>query len=361
MHEEFKSGLLYDAFAHEFDEGPKTSAITEEDEQTAAAAQGTSDKTSGASPQVKDATPNTKPNKKGKQGQPGAPSLIATVEPDNQRGNKTRGQIAAYAGVAMSMAFRKHFFSMLILGEYARIIRWDRRGAIVTRRFSYTKRPELVFEFYLRFAQLSPSQRGFDVSVVPLNAALPAHVGKAFDSYYQESWYQGAKYGHKDNSPRIPAANLPFFHIHIEDRTFRRAETFFMPAPAYRHSHMQPFNRASRRSLVYPDAPGEQKMCFLKDSWQEVSKRTSPEADIYRKLQANNVPNIAALRLGDDVVVLKTETEKKFNLLSHSGRYRKFGAMVCHRIVLDTVARDLSTFTWCKVLLSCLADAVDGA
>ena len=30
-------------------------------------------------------------------------------------------------------------------------------------------------------------------------------------------------------------------------------------------------------------------------------------------------------------------------------------------IVLDTVARDLSTFSWCKVLLSCIADAVEGA
>ena len=34
--------------------------------------------------------------------------------------------------------------------------------------------------------------------------------------------------------------------------------------------------------------------------------------------------------------------------------------MVCHRIILDTVARDLSTFTWCKVLLSCIADVVEG-
>ncbi|KAF8811745.1 hypothetical protein BYT27DRAFT_7275921 [Phlegmacium glaucopus] len=35
--------------------------------------------------------------------------------------------------------------------------------------------------------------------------------------------------------------------------------------------------------------------------------------------------------------------------------------MVCHRLILNTVARDLSTFTWCKVLLSCIADAVEGA
>jgi hypothetical protein len=36
------------------------------------------------------------------------------------------------------------------------------------------------------------------------------------------------------------------------------------------------------------------------------------------------------------------------------------GKMVCHCIILDTVACDLSTFTWCKVLLSCIAGVVEG-
>ena len=58
----------------------------------------------------------------------------------------TRGQIAAYAGIGLSMSFRKHFFPRLILGRYARSICWDRRGAIVTRRFDYnTKNPSHMF------------------------------------------------------------------------------------------------------------------------------------------------------------------------------------------------------------------------
>lgn len=56
----------------------------------------------------------------------------ADIQADTELGNHTRGQIAAYASVALSMVFRKHFFSMLILGRYARFIRWDRRGAVVT-------------------------------------------------------------------------------------------------------------------------------------------------------------------------------------------------------------------------------------
>ena len=34
--------------------------------------------------------------------------------------------------------------------------------------------------------------------------------------------------------------------------------------------------------------------------------------------------------------------------------------MIGHRIILYTVARNLSTFAWYKVLLSCIANAVEG-
>ncbi|KAF8811747.1 hypothetical protein BYT27DRAFT_7012759, partial [Phlegmacium glaucopus] len=87
------------------------------------------------------------------------------VETDTESGIHTRGQITAYAGVSLSMSFRNHFFSMLVLGPCARFIRWDRRGAVVTRRFGYTKHPFHIFNFYLRYGQLTFLQRGFDPTV----------------------------------------------------------------------------------------------------------------------------------------------------------------------------------------------------
>ncbi|KAG7442422.1 uncharacterized protein BT62DRAFT_905964, partial [Guyanagaster necrorhizus] len=77
-------------------------------------------------------------------------------------------QIASYAGAIMMLQYRSHLFTILICGRFARFIRWDRTGAIVSRRFDYTKRPDLVFDFYKRFSQLSPSQRGNDTNVSPI-------------------------------------------------------------------------------------------------------------------------------------------------------------------------------------------------
>ncbi|KAF8806871.1 hypothetical protein BYT27DRAFT_7140338 [Phlegmacium glaucopus] len=77
-------------------------------------------------------------------------------------GIHTRSQITAYAGIGPSISFRNHFFSMLTLGPYARFIRWDRRGAVVACQFDYTKHPFHIFNFYLRYGQLTLLQRGFD-------------------------------------------------------------------------------------------------------------------------------------------------------------------------------------------------------
>ncbi|KAF8800025.1 hypothetical protein BYT27DRAFT_7119028 [Phlegmacium glaucopus] len=64
--------------------------------------------------------------------------------------------------------------------------------------------------------------------------------------------------------------------------------------------------------------------------------------------------------MGGDVPGLETETQNC--VTESSSKPRRFkGKTVCHRITLDTVAQDLSTFTRCKVLLSCIADAVEAA
>ncbi|KAF8805949.1 hypothetical protein BYT27DRAFT_7103389, partial [Phlegmacium glaucopus] len=66
------------------------------------------------------------------------------------------------------------------------------------------------------------------------------------------------------------------------------------------------------------------------------------------------------MRFGGDVPGLEAETQEWIEELSSKSKYLKC-KMVCHHLILNTVARDLSTFTWCKVLLSCIADAVEGA
>ena len=285
------------------------------------------------------------------------PSASSSVEADTESGIHTRGQIAAYAGLTLSMTFRKHIFSILILGRYARLIRWDRRGAVVTHRFDYTKHPMLVFNFYLRYGQLTLFQRGFDPMVELHKGDLPDSVRIAFERYHKSTWYGGAKFKRGE----APLSFEGFLRIEVKDDEQKRTGTFFIPPPRYQRASLFPFCRATRRSLACPYEKNVKKttMCFLKDSWHEESPRTHREAVIYRTLKKEGVKYVASMRLGGDVDGMETQTQDWVKELSPKSRHLQ-GKMVCHRIVLDTVARDFSTFAWCKVLLSCIADAIEG-
>lgn len=171
------------------------------------------------------------------------------VETDSKLGCHTRGRIGAYAGPALSMAFRNHFFSMLILGRYARFIHWDRCGAAVTRRFDYTKHRDLIFGFYLRYGQLTPRQRGFDPTVKPYRKNIPKAVREVFGRYSKYAWYGGAKFKRGDPSP-FPGR---FFYIKVTDAVQGCTQAFFIPAPIYSRARLFPFCQGSRRSLACPN------------------------------------------------------------------------------------------------------------
>ncbi|KAF8804184.1 hypothetical protein BYT27DRAFT_7259621 [Phlegmacium glaucopus] len=285
-----------------------------------------------------------------------ASSAASSVETDTEAGIHTRGQIAVHAGIGLTISFRKHLFSILILGRYARFIHWDRRGAIVTCRFDYTKYPLHIFNFYLRYGQLTPLQRGFDPTVELYKERLPKSVGDAIDR--DPAWYGGGAMLKCGDAARSFEG---FFRVEGTDDETGAQESFFIPPPKFRRACLDPFYPATRRYPYQEIAKNVKKptMSFLKDSWQEDSEHTDREAAIYR-IPKKHVKNVAFMRLGSDVRGLETETQTWVIALCSKLKRLK-DKMICHRIVLDTVARDLSTFTWCKVLLSCIADAVEAA
>ena len=172
----------------------------------------------------------------------------ADIQADTELGNHTRGQIAAYASVALSIVFRKHFFSMLILGRYARFIRWDRRGAVVTHWFDYTKHPLYIFNFYLRYGQLGLFQRGFDPAVQLCKKPPPKALRDAFERYHHSTWYGGAKFKRDDSFLSFEG----FFRVQVTDDETKVQEMFYIPPPKYTRACLHPFWRSTRRCLACP-------------------------------------------------------------------------------------------------------------
>ncbi|KAI0366930.1 hypothetical protein BV20DRAFT_618224 [Pilatotrama ljubarskyi] len=75
------------------------------------------------------------------------------------------GQSIAYAVAICQRQHRLFCFSVIIAGHMARLIRWDRAGAIVTESFDVLAEPALLCELFWRFAHVSDSGRGYDFTV----------------------------------------------------------------------------------------------------------------------------------------------------------------------------------------------------
>ncbi len=66
----------------------------------------------------------------------------------------TLGQISSYAAAQLSAQFRTHIFSVLIVRDTARLLRWDRTGTIVTEAIEYNKCSFLA-DFFSRYSMES--------------------------------------------------------------------------------------------------------------------------------------------------------------------------------------------------------------
>jgi Fungal protein kinase len=74
------------------------------------------------------------------------------------------GQITIYATAILGVQYRTHVFSVIMVENYARLIRWDRSGTVVTEPIYYNKSPHLL-DFLIHYGTADPQVRGHDSTV----------------------------------------------------------------------------------------------------------------------------------------------------------------------------------------------------
>ncbi|KAF9463864.1 hypothetical protein BDZ94DRAFT_1191989 [Collybia nuda] len=277
-----------------------------------------------------------------------------------------RGQIAGYAGITLYLSFRTHLFTVFVSGQYCRFIRWDRRGAVVTRRIDYTKEPKVLFAFYHRFAQLTRTERGLDPTVTNIdqNSEEASSAKRCFSRYSEDMRHCDGKVGVE------PESGVELNPVLLKMTVvFEGVERFFIiPSPRFYLSCLSPFSRSTRRSLAYdPTAKGKDlpELLFMKDYWREDSNHTAPEATIYKLLEQKGVKeHIAEMDVGGDIPGLKTRWQENtfgdFSLFPNS-KTSNYSALQGHRIFLKTIAMDLTTFLKARWLVTCIADGMEAA
>lgn len=269
---------------------------------------------------------------------PDQPSSVSSplMNPAPQ-GVLTAGQITTYAALQLDSQYRTHVFSILIVGDYARLIRWDRSGAIVTAPIYYQRDPELM-DFFTRFDQAEKPARGHDSSV---RKATPAEAKKAM--YANTSF----------NSPELLVVTVP-----SKDCESKCSDYVIKPPIARPYT---PPGRATRTSIAYDIQ--RDVIVFFKDSWRIACDEVVREGEVYTILNAANVPNIpycsASGDVGDDL----------YHLTSTS-RFANASWVKCtpeltphrhHRLILDHIGKRLETFRCSKDMVSAIRAALTGA
>ncbi|KAA1467222.1 hypothetical protein DENSPDRAFT_900394 [Dentipellis sp. KUC8613] len=233
-----------------------------------------------------------------------------------------RGQLISYASAQMSTQFRCFCFSVCLVNKTdARLIRWDRSGAVVSERFDFTQAMSPLAEFLWRFNHLDDAQRGRDLSVT---------------SASEEETALARKHSMEGDIHKILVTNDADKVDHY----------FLVSAPSvYR---LVVTGRASFGYIAL-DMQNEKKV-WLKDSWRITLDDIEKEFEIYKLLEKKEVRNIAPLVCGGDVAGQMTVTQKyadaewrtgEVDLLPHHH----------YRLVLGTIGRPLKDFKSTKEMV----------
>ena len=184
------------------------------------------------------------------------------------------GQIISYATLLLGSQYRTHTFSVLIVKDHARLIRWDCSSAIVMEPIKYNKDSSL-FDFLVRYNNTDRAMCGHNPTI---------------DSPTEDE--------ERDAQMLDDLAHAKFLLlITIQDPITLEQCRYIVSGP-----HPQPTIPAghwTQTSIAY-----DVKACgrvLVKDSWQVLLPDIQPEGVVYAMLQRHLVPNIPSCLLVGDV------------------------------------------------------------
>ncbi|KAI1791921.1 hypothetical protein LXA43DRAFT_384908 [Ganoderma leucocontextum] len=262
------------------------------------------------------------------------------------------GQVAEYMLNLLTHQHRCFAYGFYVKWKFARLLYFDRTGALISEPFDWTEKTSLLHDFVWKVAHMTPEQLGYDPTAQPASEleidllrskmgeelkALPdevqqyvrnAFLCKATQPVGTTTTDAGDSGKAKSDKPAKAKPEVPLDEIPVYKLTVTSSDP--SPDEAFPESPGSPPPTTSAPSGA--DATGERTFlvgrphfaaesligrctrgyiafdlqdkifCFLKDSWRPlVSGRSRPEHLVYERLRNRNVGRIASLVCGGDV------------------------------------------------------------
>ncbi|KAH8115730.1 hypothetical protein DFH11DRAFT_1742744 [Phellopilus nigrolimitatus] len=219
---------------------------------------------------------------------------------ERARVERRLGRIVAYAAEVCARQHRMFYFSVLITGTRARLVRWDRAGAIVTNSFDYRRTPKAFCTFLWRFGLANPAQRGYDPTVTVASKveeklfeeAITAHVALQLNISGEELKKAVSQHYQQDRVAKVDV-------VGEDNLGLPGTRQYLVSRPV-----MSPSSVTSRSTRGYWAVnAGSLEMAFLKDVWRIDTEKLEREGKILQRLNRNGVRNISDIFCHGDVPI----------------------------------------------------------
>ncbi|ETW82599.1 hypothetical protein HETIRDRAFT_416722 [Heterobasidion irregulare TC 32-1] len=258
------------------------------------------------------------------------------------------GQIISYTNVIFQSQPRCFVFSVLLLQNYARFIRWDRAGAVVTERFDWRTNIVHLARFFWQYNYLSDEQRGHDITV---SRPTVEEIEMTKVELDKRAKILARLRGEDEVNPPKRYASDDTFRKFLVVNKKDQSEHFLVASQA-QYLGRSPTGRATGGYEAFDLST--KKLVFLKDSWRYVADGVHREGETYEILAQAQVPHIPHVLYSGDVRNQATRTHE-FAHIRKGSEVKEIEKHRHYRIVLKEIGRPLSdfnsTFELCSVIM----------
>lgn len=236
------------------------------------------------------------------------------------KGIVAQESLAEQAGCIQRFQHRTCLFSVYIYRTTARLIRWDRAGAVITTPVDYAANPEILLSFLLRISVMTDEELGYDPTVAPaddeqISELMQHDCPKHLKGLFKEAFLDDRAF---------------IQQVTIRDRVFLIGKLH--------NGTWSATGRGTKGYIAYNVA--EKKLCYIKDDWR--NPRGHAEHETYEILRKAQVQNVATCIVGEDVTGPGQMTTTRAHFKKEI--YRNLSNRVHYRIALREIGLPLSEY-----------------
>ncbi|KAL1938566.1 hypothetical protein VTO73DRAFT_11589 [Trametes versicolor] len=204
-------------------------------------------------------------------------------------------QIVEHADIVFQRQQRTHYYTLAILGRYARIARWDRSGCVYSDKFDYVAEPAKLALLLWRLSHAAtPDVRGHDLSAT--------RVLRGSAEYH--AMVQSTTVIAGDHARELFAKSLvdtwPWWKLTVSGGDPKQAPHEYLVAkPTFAAPDV--VGRGTRGYVALDYTDPAHPLVYLKDCWRVVHPRSEQEGAILTYLNSKRVGHIPTMLCHGDI------------------------------------------------------------